>query len=120
MITVAGEALIDLIVDPAGHIDPRPGGALSTSCVVARLGLPAAFLGRLYGDRFGRLLRADLDHHGVLAAIDAVAGAPATLAVAERRPGRWLPCTQKARRRDRTHVRQRRTPGVLGSAKAAW
>ena len=23
MITVAGEALIDLIVDPAGHIDPR-------------------------------------------------------------------------------------------------
>jgi len=45
MITVAGEALIDLIVDPAGHIDPRPGGALSTSCVVARLGLPAAFLG---------------------------------------------------------------------------
>jgi len=26
MITVAGEALIDLIVDPAGHIDPRFGG----------------------------------------------------------------------------------------------
>ena len=26
MITVAGEVLIDLIVDPAGHIDPRFGG----------------------------------------------------------------------------------------------
>ena len=46
MITVAGEALIDLIVDPAGHIDPRfGGGPFNVVRAVARLGLPSAFLG---------------------------------------------------------------------------
>ena len=70
MITVAGEALIDLIVDPAGHVDPRLGGGpFNVARAVARLGLPAAFLGRLSGDRFGQLMRADLDRHGVLVAV---------------------------------------------------
>ena len=65
MITVAGEALIDLIVDPDGHVDPRLGGAgFNTARAVARLGLPAAYFGRLSGDRFGQLLRADLERHG--------------------------------------------------------
>jgi len=45
MITVAGEALIDLIVDPAGHIDPRfGGGPFNVARAVARLGQPSAFL----------------------------------------------------------------------------
>jgi fructokinase len=84
MITVAGEALIDLIVDPAGHVDPRfGGGPFNVARAVARLGQPAAFLGRLSGDRFGRLLRADLDRHGVLAAIEAPADAPTTLAMVD-------------------------------------
>ena len=87
MITVAGEALIDLIVDPAGHIDPRfGGGPFNVVRAVARLGLPAAFLGRLSSDRFGRLMRDDLDRHGVLAAIDAPADAPTTLAMVDLDP----------------------------------
>jgi fructokinase len=84
MITVAGEALIDLIVDPAGHIDPRLGGGpFNVARAVARLGLTAAFLGRLSNDRFGRLMREDLDRHGVLAAIEASTDAPTTLAMVD-------------------------------------
>jgi fructokinase len=84
MITVAGEALIDLIVDPVGHVDPRLGGGpFNVTRTVARLGLPAAFLGRLSGDRFGQLMRADLDRHGVLVAVDAPADAPTTLALVD-------------------------------------
>ena len=84
MITVAGEALIDLIVDPAGHIDPSfGGGPFNVVRAVARLGLPTAFLGRLSSDRFGRLMRADLDRHGVLAAVGAPADAPTTLAMVD-------------------------------------
>ena len=84
MITVAGEALIDLIVDPAGHIDPRfGGGPFNVVRAVARLGLPSAFLGRLSSDRFGRLMREDLDRHGVLAAIEAPSDAPTTLAMVD-------------------------------------
>ena len=84
MITVAGEALIDLIVDPAGHVDPRLGGGpFNVTRAVARLGLPVAFLGRLSSDRFGQLMRADLDRHGVLLAVPAPAGAPTTLALVD-------------------------------------
>ena len=61
MITVAHEALIDLIVDADGHVDPRLGGAgFNVTRAVARLGRPVAYLGRLSGDRFGQLIRANL------------------------------------------------------------
>ena len=84
MITVAGEALIDLIVDPAGHVDPRLGGGpFNVTRAVARLDQPVAFLGRLSGDRFGQLMRADLDRHGVLVAIEAPTDAPTTLALVD-------------------------------------
>ena len=84
VITVAGEALIDLIVDEAGHIDPRfGGGPFNVARAVARLGQPTAFLGRLSGDRFGRLMRADLDRNGVLVAIGAPADVPTTLAMVD-------------------------------------
>jgi fructokinase len=84
MITVAGEALIDLIVDPVGHVDPRLGGGpFNVTRAVARLGQPAAFLGRLSGDRFGQLMRADLDRHGVVIAVDTPAEAPTTLALVD-------------------------------------
>jgi fructokinase len=87
MITVAHEALIDLIVDPAGHVDPRLGGAgFNATRAVARLGLPVAFLGRLSGDRFGQLMRADLDKHGVRIAIEAPSAAPTTLALVDLDP----------------------------------
>ena len=84
MITVAGEALIDLIVDPAGHVDPRLGGGpFNVTRAVARLGQRAAFLGRLSRDRFGQLMRADLDRHDVLLAIEAPTDAPTTLALVD-------------------------------------
>src|ERR1039457_7366031 len=84
MITVAGEALIDLIVDPAGHVDARfGGGPFNVARAIARLGQPAVFLGRLSGDRFGRLMRADLDRHGGYVAIEAAAEPPTSLAVVD-------------------------------------
>lgn len=84
MITVAGEALVDLIVDADGHVDPRLGGGpFNVTRAVARLGLPAAFLGRLSGDRFGQLMRADLERHGVLIAVPAPVSAPTTLALVD-------------------------------------
>jgi fructokinase len=84
MITVAGEALIDMITDSAGHLDPRPGGGpFNVARAVARLGQPSAFLGRLSEDRFGRLLRAELDHDGVFVAIADPADTPTTLAVVD-------------------------------------
>ncbi len=87
MITVAGEALIDMIVDPAGHVDPRLGGAaFNTTRAVARLGLPVAFLGRLSGDRFGQLMRANLAQHGVNIAVEAATAAPTTLALVDLDP----------------------------------
>jgi fructokinase len=87
MITVAHEALIDLIVDPAGQVDPRLGGAgFNVTRAVARLGLPVAYLGRLSGDRFGQLLRADLGQHGVRIAVEAPSAAPTTLALVDLDP----------------------------------
>ena len=84
MITVAGEALIDLIVDQAGHVDPRMGGGpFNVTRAVARLGQPAAFLGRLSADRFGQLMRADLERHRVLVAVEAPADEPTTLALVD-------------------------------------
>jgi fructokinase len=87
MITVAGEALIDLIVDPSGHVDPRLGGAgFNTTRAVARLGQPAAYLGRLSDDRFGQLMRADLERHQVALAVPAPTNAPSTLALVDLDP----------------------------------
>ena len=87
MITVAGEALIDLIADPAGNLDrldPRPGGGpFNVARTIARLGQPAAFLGSLSRDRFGRLLTDDLDRHRVLRVIQSATDAPTTLAVVD-------------------------------------
>src|SRR5258705_1420566 len=84
MITVAGEALIDLIVDQAGHVDPRMvRGPFNVTRTVARLGQPAAFLGRLSADRFVQLMRADLERHRVLVAVEAPADEPTTLALVD-------------------------------------
>ena len=87
MITVAHEALIDLIVDADGHVDPRMGGAgFNVTRAVARLGRPVAYLGRLSGDRFGQLIRANLDQHGVKIAVEAPSAAPTTLALVDLDP----------------------------------
>jgi fructokinase len=84
MITVAGEALIDLIVDQGGNVDPRMGGGpFNVARAVARLGQPATFLGRLSGDRFGQLMRADLERNGVRVAVADPSDEPTTLALVD-------------------------------------
>lgn len=84
MITVAGEALIDLLVDRSGAISAFPGGGpFNVARTIARLGRPCQFLGRVGGDAFGRRLRAALDERGVVLAVPEPTSAPTTLAVAE-------------------------------------
>ena len=82
MITVTGEALIDLVIDGDGCPRPRPGGGpFNTARTVGRLGLAPAFLGRLSADSFGHQLRARLDQDGVMLAVPQLADTPTTLAV---------------------------------------
>jgi sugar/nucleoside kinase (ribokinase family) len=66
MITVAGKALIDLVVDHDGRVRARPGGGpFNTARTIGRLGRAPAFLGRLSQDSFGHLLWASLDQDSV-------------------------------------------------------
>jgi len=84
MITVTGEALIDLVIDGDGCPRPRPGGGpFNTARTIGRLGLAPAFLGRLSRDGFGDQLRARLDQDGVTLAVPQLADAPTTLAVVD-------------------------------------
>ena len=65
MITVAGEALIDL-VERDGTLHPLPGGGpFNTALALGRLGVPTGFLGRLSYDQFGELLVGLLQESGV-------------------------------------------------------
>jgi len=84
MITVIGEALIDLV--PASD-DTRlrvlPGaGPLNVAVGVARLGHPTALMARLSSDYFGQLLRRHVARNGVDLGAAAEAEEPTTLAVA--------------------------------------
>ena len=84
MITVAGEALIDIIVDPAGNVTSVVGGApLNTARTIARLGVPATFLGGVSSDAFGNRIMRLLQDDGVGYALGEQVVAPTTLAIAE-------------------------------------
>jgi fructokinase len=84
VIVVAGEALIDLLVQPDGRLTAVPGGGpFNTARTIARLGLEVAFLGRLSDDGFGRTLREALAADGVDLLMTESTGAPTTLAIAE-------------------------------------
>jgi fructokinase len=84
MIIVAGEALIDLMVHPDGRLAAVPGGGpFNTARTIARLGGQVAFLGRLSADRFGELLRRELEVDGVDLGWSVACEVPTTLAVAE-------------------------------------
>lgn len=84
MIVVAGEALIDLVPGADGSRRARPGGGpFNTARALARLGVPAAFLGRLSTDRYGQLLTELLVHDGVDLSLASFGPEPTTLAVAE-------------------------------------
>jgi fructokinase len=83
-ITVAGEALIDLIIAPNGAVSAHPGGApFNVSRAVARLAGDCQFLGRTGDDAFGRRLRSTLEESGVTLLVPDPTRDPTTIAVAE-------------------------------------
>ena len=83
LITVAGEALIDMLVSDAGEISAHPGGGpFNVAGTVARLGRRCQFLGRLSDDAFGLRLRGALRDAGVMLAVPGSTPAPTTLALA--------------------------------------
>ena len=84
MITVIGEALIDLVPTPESTtLKALPGGSpLNVAVGVARLGHPTALMARLSSDYFGQLLRRHLTRNGVDLGAAAEADEPTTLAVA--------------------------------------
>jgi fructokinase len=84
MITVAGEALIDVIVDQTGTVSAHLGGSsFNVARTVAGLGGRCQFLCRLGADAFGRRLRAALDQRQVTLPVPQPTDAPTTLAIAE-------------------------------------
>ena len=83
VITVAGEALIDLVIGADGTVSAARGGApYNTAIAAARLGVDVEFLGTVSLDRFGRLLADGLATDGVTIAAERV-DVPTTLAAAE-------------------------------------
>lgn len=83
MIVVAGEALIDLLVNPDGTVNARPGGGpYNAARTISRLGAETAFVGRLSEDGFGHLLRDQLTGEGVALGVPEPSGKPSALAIA--------------------------------------
>lgn len=84
MISVIGEALVDLVITPDGAVDATLGGApFNTARVGGRLGASARFVGAVSNDRFGSMLAARLtaDHVDTSALVRV--DLPTTLAAAE-------------------------------------
>jgi len=82
-VTVAGEALVDLVIAPDGTVAAKLGGApFNTARAAARLGAPVTFAGALSTDRFGSMLATQLEADAVTVA-SARTELPTTLAAAE-------------------------------------
>ncbi len=83
MITVIGEALIDLVDEGSGRYQAHPGGfAANVAVALARLGAPCSILARVSGDALGRQLTAHLASNGVSLRDVVPATEPTTLALA--------------------------------------
>ena len=84
MITVIGEALIDIIVDADGEVTSVVGGGpLNTARTVARLGLESSFLGGVSTDPFGQRIMRLLEQDGVRLGLGEQVPEPTTLAIAQ-------------------------------------
>lgn len=84
MISVIGEALVDIIVDPQGEVTSVVGGApLNTARTCARLGIPTEFLGGVSTDAFGGRIMRLLDADGVRLGLGHQVPEPTTLAIAQ-------------------------------------
>jgi len=84
VITVVGEALVDLLAERGTHtLTSSPGGSpLNVAVGLGRLDVPTSLFARLSGDRFGRMLRAHLLTNEVSGRDLIAAPEPSTLAVA--------------------------------------
>lgn len=68
-VTVAGEALVDLVMSADARLSPCPGGAsYNLSRALARQGVGVAYLNPLSRDRFGREMSTSLAQEGVVIA----------------------------------------------------
>ncbi len=84
MISVAGEALIDLLPGDGDSLIPHVGGApFNVARLVARLGQPATFLGGLSDDPYGRWLAEELNAAGVALAVRDLRSAATPVAIAQ-------------------------------------
>ncbi len=84
MITVIGEALVDIIVDAEGEVTSVVGGGpLNTARTVARLGLESSFLGGVSTDPFGQRIMRLLERDGVRLGLGEQVPEPTTLAIAQ-------------------------------------
>jgi fructokinase len=87
VIVVAGEALVDLVEEADGRLRPVAGGGpLNTAIALGRLDVPAAFLGTLSRDDYGRLLSELLADAGINMSLVRWSDAPTPLAVVHRHP----------------------------------
>jgi fructokinase len=84
VITVVGEALVDLVVAADSAITVRAGGApFNVARACARLGAPVSLVAAISTDRFGQRLMADITADGVHTEQVQPVDRPTTLAVAE-------------------------------------
>ena len=84
MITVMGEALVDIIVDAEGEVSSVIGGAeLNTARAIARLGIPVQFLGGVSSDALGQRIHRSLVSDNIHLAQSGFVSAPTTLAIAD-------------------------------------
>ncbi|MDQ1738830.1 MAG: fructokinase [Pseudonocardiales bacterium] len=89
MVCVIGEALIDLVMDPASAASPGPktylahpgGSPFNVAIGLARLAQPSQLLARLSDDAFGRQLRQHAEANGVDLGYAVQAPEPSTVAV---------------------------------------
>ena len=83
-IVVCGEALIDIVPAGDGTLVALPGGGpFNTARALGRLGVPAAYLGRLSDDGFGEILARTLREDGTDLSLVSRGPELTTLAVAE-------------------------------------
>lgn len=65
-IAVAGEAIVDFLLESGGGTTPQlGGGSFNAARTLGRLGLRPVFVGRLSSDRYGNALREALEESGV-------------------------------------------------------
>ncbi|MEU6770653.1 carbohydrate kinase [Streptomyces sp. NPDC046759] len=88
IVTVIGEALIDLVqLDVPGDYRARPGGSpFNVAIGLARLGHRTALMARLADNTFGRMLRTQAETEGIDLTYAPAADEPTTLAVVSMDP----------------------------------